>query len=205
MSKAMTPLKTLQAQIADSIAVKQRVLADEALLRQLERAAQLCIQALRNGGRVLFMGNGGSAADAQHLAAELVSRFAYDRPGLAGLALTTDTSVLTAVGNDYGYRDVFKRQIEAHGRAGDVVVALSTSGKSPNVLAGLDAARRLGLGTIALTGAGGAELPALSDICLCVPSDSTARIQECHILFGHVLCGLIEAAMFPRSDLTAQA
>lgn len=203
MSKAVTPFSTLQAHISESIAVKQRVLEDEGLLHQLQRAAETCIESLRAGGRILFMGNGGSAADAQHLAAELVSRFAYDRPGLPGLALTTDTSILTAVSNDYGYEDVFKRQVEAHGRRGDVLVALSTSGKSPNVLEGLRAARPLGVTTIALTGAGGADLPSLSDICLCVPSMSTARIQECHILFGHILCGLIEAALFPRSDVAA--
>lgn len=205
MSKVVPPLSTLHAHISESIAVKQRVLADEGLLHQLQRAAEACIESLRSGGRILFMGNGGSAADAQHLAAELVSRFAYDRPGLPGLALTTDTSILTAVGNDYGYRDVFKRQVEAHGRRGDVLVALSTSGKSPNVLEGLRAARPLGIITIALTGAGGADLPSLSDICLCVPSTSTARIQECHILFGHILCGLVEAALFPRSDAAAHA
>lgn len=193
----------IRKQIADAILVKARMLEDGALIRLVKRIAEECTEALRRGNRILFAGNGGSAADAQHLAAELVSRFAFDRPGLAGIALTTDTSILTAVGNDYGYEKVFARQIEAHGRAGDVLVALSTSGNSPNILEALEAARFQGIRAIGLTGAGGGRMRALCDYCVRVPSDETARIQECHMVLGHILCGLMEAAIFAKENTDA--
>ena len=193
----------IRRQIADSILVKARMLEDGALIGLVKRVAEECTEALRRGNRILFAGNGGSAADAQHLAAELVSRFAFDRPGLAGIALTTDTSILTAVGNDYGYEKVFARQIEAHGRPGDVFVALSTSGNSPNILEALEAARFQGIRTVGLTGASGGRMRALSDYCVRVPSGETARIQECHIVIGHVLCGLMEAAIFAKENTDA--
>ena len=193
----------IRKQIADSILVKARMLEDGALIALIKRIAEACTEALRRGNRVHFAGNGGSAADAQHLAAELVSRFAFDRPGLAGIALTTDTSILTAVGNDYGYEKVFARQIEAHGRPGDVFVALSTSGNSPNILEALEAARFQGIRTVGLTGANGGRMRALSDYCVRVPSEETARIQECHIVIGHVLCGLMETAIFAKENTDA--
>jgi len=172
---------------------------DESLLELIGKVSGLCTEALRNGKKILFAGNGGSAADAQHLAGELVSRFAYDRPGLPAFALTTDTSVLTAIGNDYGYERVFARQVEAVGNAGDVFVGISTSGRSPNVLSALDAARAKGLVTVGMTGRGGGRMPERCDYLLRVPSDSTPRIQEGHIAMGHAICQIIEAQMFPKS------
>ena len=172
---------------------------DPALHAALAGVATACIDALRCGNKILFAGNGGSAADAQHLAGELVSRFNYDRPGLAAFALTTDTSVLTAIGNDYGYERVFARQVEAVGVAGDVFIGISTSGRSPNIVAALQAARAKGLVTVSLTGRGGGLMPELCDHCLRTPSDETPRIQEGHIAMGHTICWLIERAIFPRA------
>jgi D-sedoheptulose 7-phosphate isomerase len=173
-------------------------LADDAALGEtLERIALRCAGALRAGRKVLFAGNGGSAADAQHLAAELLSRFAYDRPGVAAIALTTDTSALTAIGNDYGFERLFARQIEALGQPGDVLVALSTSGRSPNILAALAEARGRGLVTVGFTGTFG-DMSPLCDYVLPMPSTDTPRIQEGHIVVGHILCGLIEKLLFPR-------
>lgn len=171
---------------------------DAGLHTELAKVTAACIAALRQGNKLLFAGNGGSAADSQHLAAEIVCRFNYDRPGLPAFALTTDSSVLTAIGNDYGYERIFARQIEAVGNAGDVFFGMSTSGRSPNILAALRSARARGLITVGLTGAAGGDLPALCDFCLRVPSDSTPRIQEGHISMGHALCDLIEQGMFPR-------
>jgi D-sedoheptulose 7-phosphate isomerase len=171
---------------------------DAALHAAVAQVAAVCIDALRRDNKILFAGNGGSAADAQHLAGELVSRFNYDRPGLAAFALTTDTSVLTAIGNDYGYERLFARQIEAVGTAGDVFIGISTSGRSPNILLALEAARAKGIVTVGLTGRGGGRMPDLCDHCLHVPSDATPRIQEGHITIGHTLCWLIERQMFPR-------
>jgi phosphoheptose isomerase len=164
------------------------------------RAAQILVAALRRGGRVLLFGNGGSAADAQHIAAELVGRFQMERLALPALALTTDTSALTAISNDYGFDEVFARQVEGLGRAGDVAVGISTSGHSPNVLRGLDVARAQGLATIGLTGRDGGELARIADVAIVAPSDQTAFIQECHIALGHVLCGAVEAALFGPTE-----
>jgi D-sedoheptulose 7-phosphate isomerase len=172
--------------------------ADSVLLAAVARAADACVAALRKGNKVLFAGNGGSAADAQHLAGELVSRFAYDRPGLPSFALTTDTSVLTAIGNDYGYEKLFARQIEAVGAAGDVFFGISTSGRSPNVLNALHAARAKGIVTVGMTGRAGNAMAELCDHLLRVPSESTPRIQEGHIAMGHAICQIIEAQVFPR-------
>lgn len=184
--------------IAASIAIKQKILADDALHAALEQAVNLCLAALRRGNRVLLAGNGGSAADAQHIAAEFVSRFEFDRPGLPAMALTTDSSILTAIGNDYGFEKLFQRQLQANGRAGDVFIGISTSGNSKNVLLALGTAREMGIATIGLAGQGGA-IGQACDIVLAVPSNHTARIQEAHIMLGHILCGLVEAAMFERS------
>ena len=177
----------------------QAMSEDVQLHATMARVAGACVAALRDGRKILFAGNGGSAADAQHLAGELVSRFNYDRPGLAAFALTTDTSVLTAIGNDYGYERVFARQVEAVGNAGDVFVGISTSGRSPNVLSALDVARAKGLVTVGMTGRGGGRMPERCDYLLRVPSDSTPRIQEGHIAMGHAICQIIEAQMFPKS------
>ena len=171
---------------------------DEALHATLAEVAGSCIEALRRGNKILFAGNGGSAADSQHLAAELVSRFAYDRPGLPAFALTTDTSVLTAIGNDYGYERLFARQIEAVGKKGDVFFGISTSGRSPNILQALRVARDQGLLVVGLTGRCGGQMPELCDYCLRTPSESTPRIQEGHIAIGHILCWLIEQRLFPN-------
>jgi D-sedoheptulose 7-phosphate isomerase len=183
--------------LADSAGVLERMRADPALQPRVEAAAAAWIDALSRGGKVLFCGNGGSAADAQHLAGELVSRFHYDRPGMAGLALTVDSSVLTAIGNDYGYDRVFARQVEALGVAGDVLVGISTSGRSPNVLRALEAARARDIATIGLTGRDGGPMARLCDIELRVPSDSTPLVQQGHMVIGHLLCAMAEAAIHP--------
>ena len=172
--------------------------ADEGLRRQIGQAVAMCVEALHAGGKLLFAGNGGSAADAQHWAGELVSRFYYDRPGLPAIALTTDTSILTAIGNDYGYDYTFARQVEALGREGDVFVAISTSGNSANIIRAAEAARERGVKVIGFTGQGGGKLAPLSDICFRIPSNETPRVQEGHEFIGHLLCALIEQAMFPK-------
>ena len=159
---------------------------------EIEGFANLCRASLRQGGKILLMGNGGSAADAQHLAAEFVGRFVKERRGLPAIALTTDTSILTAVSNDYGYDKVFTRQVEALVSPGDLVVGLSTSGNSPNVVNALTRAKELGASTVGLTGAGGGSMAALCDLCIKVPSSITARIQEAHILIGHIACAAVD-------------
>lgn len=164
------------------------------LLPQLRQIGEAMVDSLRKGGKILWLGNGGSAADSQHLAAELVGRFSRERPALASIALTTDTSILTAVANDYGYERIFARQIDALCRAGDVVVGLSTSGNSANVLRALEVANDRQATTIGFTGSDGGALRSLVRHCLRVPSQSTARIQEAHILLGHLLCDWVEAA-----------
>jgi D-sedoheptulose 7-phosphate isomerase len=189
---------TIRNQIQESADTLSAMMADEDLIGRIEEVAYLCVNALRNGHKILFAGNGGSAADAQHLAGELVSRFQYDRPGLPAFALTTDTSILTAISNDYGYERLFARQIEAVGAVGDVFFAISTSGRSPNILEAVRAAREKGLTTVGLTGRQGGELARLCDHCLRVPSDATPRIQEGHAIMGHIVCCLIEQQMFPK-------
>jgi D-sedoheptulose 7-phosphate isomerase len=179
-----------------SVAVKQRILDDAAFMQQITDMGHLLIDRYEAGNKLLVAGNGGSAADAQHIAAEFVSRFNFDRPGLPALALTTDTSILTAVGNDYGYDQLFRRQLEANGQPGDVFLGISTSGNSPNILMALEAARLKGITTIGLTGQRGGKMRDLCDHCLCVPSDDTPRIQEAHIVIGHTLCAMVELALF---------
>lgn len=186
----------LKEQLADSIRVKSALLADDERMADVVRAAQLCVTSLQRDGRILVAGNGGSAADAQHFAGELVSRFYFDRPALAAIALSTDTSILTAIGNDYGYELVFSRQIEANGRAGDVFVAISTSGNSPNILRAIEVAKARGLVVIGLTGETGGKMASLCDVCLRAPSTSTPRIQECHIVLEHFICAYVEDAIF---------
>jgi D-sedoheptulose 7-phosphate isomerase len=172
--------------------------ADSKLQDTLAAAANACIDALKHGRKILLAGNGGSAADAQHIAGEFVSRFAFDRPGLPAVALTTDTSILTAIGNDYGYEKLFSRQIQALGQAGDVFIGYSTSGASRNILAAFEQARAHGLRCIGLTGNRGGPMLELCDHLLAVPSADTPKIQEGHLVIGHILCGLVENAMFTR-------
>lgn len=186
----------VKQQIAGSIEVKSAILADEDLLDRIALAANAATECYRKGNRLLLAGNGGSASDAQHIAGELVSRFYFDRPGLPAIALTTDTSILTAIGNDYGYERLFARQIQAHGRTGDIFLGISTSGNSPNVLRALEEARKSGLTTIGLTGATGGKMAPLCDILIRVPSEETPRIQESHILIGHIICCIVEEELF---------
>ena len=189
---------TILGQMADTQAVMAAMAADAKLVQTLETVAEVCVKSLGQRGKLLFMGNGGSAADSQHLAGEMVSRFAYDRPGLAAIALTVDTSVLTAIGNDYGYELLFSRQVEALGQPGDVLFGFSTSGKSPNILKALRTAREMGLVTVGMTGNRGEVITQLVDHCVEIPSACTPNIQEGHIVVGHIICGLIEAAIFPQ-------
>lgn len=180
----------------ESIAIVNTMMSDERLLKTIEDITQGCVTALQSGKKILFAGNGGSAADCQHLAGELVNRFNFDRPGLPAFALTTDTSVLTSISNDYGYEKIFERQVQALGIAGDVFFGLSTSGKSPNVLAGLRMARSKGLITVGFTGKNAGEMVALCNYCIQIPSGNTPKIQEGHILIGHLICATVEATLF---------
>ena len=188
--------ETIRKQIQESIDVKKRLLEDDAVRSAILAAAERMIEAYKNGRKTLLAGNGGSAADAQHIAGEFVSRFYFDRPGLPSIALTTDTSILTAIGNDYGYVKVFSRQVQAQGTEGDVFVGISTSGNSANILDALAMCKEKGIASIGLTGAGGGKMADLCDICIQIPSKETPRIQEAHILVGHILCCLVEEAMF---------
>ncbi len=185
--------------LRESIEVKQKLSADPELLKRIRAVAQQCAAACQSGKKVLFAGNGGSAADAQHLAGEFVSRFNYDRPGLASFALTVDTSVLTAIGNDYGYEKLFERQIQACAQSGDVFIGLSTSGNSPNILLALKQAKAMGVYTVGMTGETGGKMLELADECLRMPSKETPRIQESHITVGHIICGLVEHIIFPKA------
>lgn len=186
-------------QISDSITVKEAMLADLELIEQVEAVCELIIETYRKGGKVLIAGNGGSAADAQHIAAELVSRFTFDRPALPAMALTTDTSILTAISNDYGYESLFSRQLEASGRPGDVFIAISTSGNSPNIVRALETAAGIGLVSVGLTGATGGKMADLCRHCVNIPSTDTPRIQEGHITIGHILCASTEQALFGKA------
>lgn len=188
-------LEQLRSGIRASIETKQALLADEALLARIVATGDRMLETVQRGNRVIFAGNGGSAADAQHLAAEFVSRFEFDRPGLPSLSLATDTSMLTAIGNDYGFERLFRRQLEAQARPGDLFVGITTSGRSKNILAAFDACKGLGVTSVALCGRGG-ELEDRVDLVLRAPSSHTPRIQECHILIGHMLCAQVELGMF---------
>lgn len=189
----------INGEFGKSLALVEAMAGDKALHHQIEDVVARSVAALKRGNKILFAGNGGSAADAQHWAAELVSRFNYDRPGLPGIALTTDTSALTAIGNDYGYERVFARQIEALGTKGDVLFAISTSGNSKNILRAIEAAHVAGIEVIGLTGRKGGKMADGCTVCVRMPSDETPKIQEGHELLGHLICGLIEREMFPRA------
>ncbi len=182
--------------IQESLNVKERLLGSAETVALIARVSEVLIESLRSGKKVLLFGNGGSAADAQHIAAEFVGRFAFDRPALPALALSVNTSCVTAIGNDYGFDLVFSRQIEALGKRGDVAIGISTSGNSANVLRALSVAKGMGLHTVALTGDGGGRLKDAADLCIRAPSTETPRIQECHILIGHVISQLVEQTIF---------
>jgi D-sedoheptulose 7-phosphate isomerase len=194
----------IKAQIRASIAVKEAVLADEKLLAQVHQLAQACLASLRAGGKIIFAGNGGSFADAQHLSAEFTSRFLFDRAPLASLALATNNSAISAIGNDYGYDQIFARELQAIARPGDVFIAISTSGNSDNILAAVLTAGKLGVKSVAWTGQSGGKLRQMCE-CIRIPSSETARIQECHILLGHIVCGLVEAAYFQHPETVGES
>lgn len=186
-------------QLQDSIDTKTRVLRDESLMAEILQVTAACIRTYQNGGKVLLAGNGGSAADAQHIAAEFVSRFNFDRPGLPSIALSTDTSMLTAISNDYGYENVFRRQLQANGKAGDLFIGITTSGRSPNIVAALAECKKLGITAVGLTGSKGRELKQQCEYCIAVPSTETPRIQETHIAIGHIICAAVEEALFGQA------
>ncbi len=188
--------KIIKEQIQSSILTKQAILESPTLLKLIEEAAILILEAYKHENKTLLAGNGGSAADAQHIAGEFVSRFYFDRPGMPSIALNTDTSILTSIGNDYGYEKIFSRQIQAQGQNGDVFIGISTSGNSSNIIEALLACKEKGIKTIGLTGAGKGKMSELCDICLEVPSTETPRIQESHILIGHILCCIVEEKIF---------
>jgi D-sedoheptulose 7-phosphate isomerase len=192
----MSPLERLAMMVDESIRLKDRFFAEHG--ERVLAVARLLAGVFQAQGRVLLFGNGGSAADAQHLAAEFVNRFQVERPPLAALALTTDTSIITAVANDYDFTQVFAKQVRALGRPGDLAWGISTSGNSPNVVVGLQTARQLGLATLALSGGDGGPVAAAADVALIVPSRNTPRIQEVHITLGHVLCDLVDYLLFPE-------
>lgn len=188
----MQMINAIHKDIRESIRVKRRLGPKE--VKIIAHISAAIVDTLSAGNKLLIFGNGGSAADAQHIAAELVGRYQAERKALAAVALTTDSSILTAVGNDYAFEDVFARQISALGNPGDIALAISTTGNSPNVLKGLHAARSVGMSTVGFSGRTGGKMKALVDYCLCVPSDVPARIQESHILVGHIICSLVEKA-----------
>lgn len=186
--------------IEASISTKQSLLHSSDAVLTIAKVSELLAAAFRQGNKVLLFGNGGSAADAQHIAAELVGRFAFDRPALPALALSSNSSCVTAIGNDYGFDRIFSRQIEGLARTGDIALAISASGNSPNVLDAVATARKMGLHTIALTGRLGGDLRNHVDHCICVPSADTPRIQECHIMIGHILSQVVEAELFSNKS-----
>lgn len=191
----MNVLETIKTQMAESARVKQRMLEDDALVGKIEDIAGLIVDAYRSGNKTMWAGNGGSAADAQHMAGELVNKFTFDRPALSALSLSTDTSIITAVGNDYGFDRLFARQIEAQGRPGDVFIGISTSGRSKNLVEAIQACQAKGVVSVAIVGADPCPMDGYDHV-IHVPSKSTPRIQECQTLIGHVICYLVEQALF---------
>jgi D-sedoheptulose 7-phosphate isomerase len=200
----MSPSSQFEARIRGSVESAVRTMdalrADAAFVSTLSAIAESLIRAYREGHKVLLFGNGGSANDAQHIAAELVGRFAFDRPALPAISLAESLSSVTAIGNDHGFEQIFSRQMEALARPGDIAIAISTSGNSPNVLQGVAAANKIGLLTVGLTGRSGGKLRSIVRECICVPSDETPRIQECHTLIGHILSQLVELELFGQKS-----
>lgn len=186
----------IKDQIKKSYETKQIIYNDESLLNKIVDLAKSCVELYRGDKKTILAGNGGSAADAQHIAAELVGRYGFDRPSIPSLALTTDTSSLTAIGNDYGYEQIFSRQLEGMGQEGDIFIGISTSGNSLNIIKAFESAKKKKIMTVALTGRDGGEMAKMADISLIVPANSTPRIQESHILIGHILCDIIEKETF---------
>lgn len=186
----------IKHEVSKTVELMNVILADTALMQTVEDIAADCAQSVRLGGKVMFCGNGGSAGDSQHLAAEMVGKLVFDRPAMAGLALTTDTSALTAVGNDFGYEHVFSRQVQGLGRPGDVLIGISTSGGSKNVIKAMEMARAMGIKTVAMTGAKRGGMADLADHWLSIPHTETQKIQEGHIVLGHIFCALVEEAIF---------
>jgi D-sedoheptulose 7-phosphate isomerase len=203
MSECERPARVVRRALLDSIHAGRRMLRSRCV-QQAAEAAERIAAALHSGHKVVFFGNGGSAMDAGHLAAELLGRFYYDRPSLAAVALPDATAAMTAIGNDYSYEDVFARQLRGVGAAGDVAVGLTTSGNSVNVLRAFEAAREVGIGTVALTGQSGGKVVDLADICIQVPTDDVPRVQEACMHLGHSICELVERAMFPPGQLWAE-
>jgi D-sedoheptulose 7-phosphate isomerase len=196
MKKTANLERRISESIRDSIAIKELLLGSRETLSAVATVSEILINAFKGGNKVLLFGNGGSAADAQHIAAELLGRFAFDRPALPALALSVNSSCVTAIGNDYGFDQVFSRQMEGLARQGDVAIGISTSGNSPNVVRGISLAKKMGLYTVGLAGRAGGNLRNAADHCICVPSNDTSRIQECHILIGHILSEVVEKELF---------
>ena len=188
-------IELIKKEIFESIDVKSALVSDVTLLNMIIEIASECIKSLQNGGKIIFCGNGGSFADAQHLSAEFTSRFLFNRPALASITLGTNNSALTAMANDYGYEYIFSRELEAVGQPRDLLIAITTSGNSENIVKCLNTAKNIGINTFVLTGQSGGKVQPLAD-CLHIPSDDTARIQECHILVGHLICGFVEKKIY---------
>jgi D-sedoheptulose 7-phosphate isomerase len=190
--------KFIENQVKKSYETKQAIYEDKELMELIQEVSKVVTEAYKKGNKTLIAGNGGSAADAQHIAGEFVSKFYFDRPGLASIALTTDTSILTAIGNDYGYEKLFARQIQANGVKGDIFIGISTSGNSKNIVKALEECKEKGIVTVGLTGQSGGKMKELCDYCICVPSNETPRIQESHILIGHIICAVVEEEIFGK-------
>jgi len=185
-------------QIKKSYEIKQAIYENKKLIELIKKVSKLTTDAYKRGNKTLIAGNGGSAADAQHIAGEFVSKFYFDRPGLPSIALTTDTSILTAIGNDYGYEKLFARQVQANGSNGDVFIGISTSGNSKNIIEALKVCKEKNIITVGLTGYSGGMMKEFCDYCICVPSNETPRIQEAHILIGHIICSVVEEEIFGK-------
>jgi len=194
----MDQLATVRHNLQNSISLKQRLLDDDEMVALVSEISDVVVECYRNGGKVFFCGNGGSAADAQHLAAELSGRYYYDRPPLFAEALHVNTSYITAVANDYSYDEIYARWITAIGQKNDVLIALSTSGNSANVVRAIEQANRNGMKTVGFTGKSGGKMGSICDLLLAIPDTDTPRIQECHMLMGHTVCEIVEARIFPR-------
>lgn len=190
--------KYIKNQIEESVKVKQEILQNIDLMNLIEEVSRKTIEVYRNGNKTIIAGNGGSAADAQHIAGEFVSKFYFDRPGIPSIALTTDTSIITAIGNDYGYNKLFSRQIQANGQEGDIFIGISTSGNSQNIVEALVECKSKGITTVGLTGETGGKMAELCDYCIKIPSKETPRVQESHIVIGHIICAIVEEAIFGK-------
>lgn len=191
--------RLIKEQVAESVLVKQALADSPEAMTAIQRAAQKCVAVYQRGNKILIAGNGGSAADAQHMAAELSGRFNFDRPGIPAIALTANSSAITAIANDYGYEKVFSRQAQAYGVPGDLFVGISTSGNSKNILMAIDECQQQGMETIGLTGLAGGTMAQACDVCIQIPSKSTPRVQECHILIVHMLCAVVEEILFGQN------